>query len=72
MNAKPFLKNYMPWFTPYNCSNSSKNNSEKTVFTFPKNECNRKAWVAALNQNEGTPVQSQRINVKSTLRKALF
>ena len=45
---------------------------KKTVFTFPKNECNRKAWIAALNQNEGTPVQSQRINVKSTLRKVLF
>ena len=59
------------WCASYNCSNSGKNNFEKTLFTLPKNECTRKALVAALNRKEGSFVQSQHTNVKSTLRRAL-
>ena len=62
----------MPWCAAYNCSNSSKNNPEKTLFTLPKNESNRKADIPPLNRKEETPVQSQYTNVKSTLRRALF
>ena len=46
------------WCEAYNCSNSSKINLEKTLFTLPKNEYTRKEWIAALNQKEGTSVQS--------------
>ena len=55
-----------------NYSNSSKNNPGKAIFTLPKNECARKAWIAALNRKEGISVQSQHANVKSTIRRALF
>ena len=54
MNVTLILKNNMSWCAAYNCSNSSKNNSEKTFFTLPKNECTRKAWIAAMNREEGT------------------
>ena len=48
----------------YNCNKSSKNNPEKTLFTIPKNKHTRKAWIAVLNQEEGTSVQSQQhINI---------
>ena len=72
MNVKLFLKKNMSWCTACNCSNSSKNNPDKTFFILPKNECTRKAWIAALNQKVGTSVQSQHTNVKSTLRRARF
>ena len=56
----------------YNCCNTSKNNPEKILFTtLLENECTRKAWIAVLNQKEGTSVQSQHTNVKSALRRAL-
>ena len=35
-------------------SNSSKYNPEKTFFTLLKNECTRKAWIAAINRKEYT------------------
>ena len=54
MNAKLFLKNNMSWCVAYNCSNSSKNNPDKTIFILPKNECTRKAWKAAINWKEST------------------
>ena len=54
MNAKLFLKNNMLWCTAYDCSNSSENNPGKIFFILPKNECTRKAWIAAINQKEGT------------------
>ena len=31
---------------------------KKNLFTLPKNECTRKAWIAVLNRKEGTSVQS--------------
>ena len=49
MNAKLFLKNNMSWSGAYNCSNSSKNNPEKTFFILPRNERTRKAWIAVIN-----------------------
>ena len=55
-----------------NCSNSSKNNREKNLFTLSKNECTRKTWITALNRKEGTPVQDQHTNVKSTFHRVLF
>ena len=67
MNAKPFLKNNMPQYAPYNCSNSSKDNPEKkTMVTLPKNQYTRKAWIVALNRKEGTPMKDQDTSVKST------
>ena len=60
------------WCAAYNCSNSSKNNPGKTLFTLPKNEYTRKGSMAVLNQKEGTSVQSQHTNVKSTFHRALF
>ena len=48
MNDKLFLKNAMLRCTAYKCSNSSKNKPEKNFFILPKNECNRKAWIAAV------------------------
>ena len=64
---------YPAWCAAYNCSNSSKNNPEKALFTLPKNVRARKAWIAALKRKEDISVQSQQyINVKSTLRKVLF
>ena len=47
----------------YKCSNSSKSNPEKTIFTLPKNEYTRKAWIAVLKRKEGSPVQSQHTNI---------
>ena len=60
------------WCVAYNCSNSSKNNPEITLSNFPKNEYTRKAWIAVLNQKEGTSAQIQHTNIKSTLCKAPF
>ena len=51
---------------------TSKSNPEKTLFTLPKNECTGNALITGLNQKEGTSVQSQDTNVKSTIHKALF
>ena len=53
MNSKLFLKNNMLCCAAYNCSNSSKNHPGKTLFILSKNECTRKAWIAAINRNEG-------------------
>ena len=53
-NAKFFLKSNMFWCANCNCSNSSKNNPDKTCFTLPKNECTRKAWIPAINRKEST------------------
>ena len=64
MNVRLFLKNNMSWCTAYNCSNSSKNNSDKTFFSLSKRECPRKTWIAAINRKEGT--------LRTTLHKALF
>ena len=64
MNVRLFLKNNMSWCTAYNCSNSSKNNSDKTFFILSKREYTRKAWIAAINRKEGT--------LRTTLHKALF
>ena len=69
-NAKLFLKNNI--LAAYNCSNSSRNNPEKTLFTLPKSECTRKAQISTLNQKKDTPVQSQYTNIKSTLHRGLF
>ena len=44
MNVKLFLKN-MSWYAACDCSNSSKNNPDKTFFILPENECTRKAWI---------------------------
>ena len=44
------------WFASYNCSNSSKNNPEKTLFTPLKNEYTRKVCIAAFNLKVGTSV----------------
>ena len=60
------------WCASCKCRNSSKNNPKQTLFTLPKNECTRKAWIIALSQKDGTSVQSQHTNFKSTLRRALF
>ena len=60
------------WCAPCKCRNSSKKNPKQTLFTLPKNECTRKAWITALSQKDGTSVQSQHTNFKSTLRRALF
>ena len=60
------------WHEAYNCSTSSKYNPEKTLFTLLKNEHTMKAWMAALNQKEGTTVQIQKISIKLTLHRALF
>ena len=49
MNAKLFLKNNMSWCAAYNCSNSSKNNLDKTFFILPKNECTRKEVTLSKN-----------------------
>ena len=38
----------------YNCTNSSKNSPEKTLFTLSKNEYTSKAWIATLNAQMGT------------------
>ena len=54
MNAKFFLKNNMSRCTAYNFSDSSKNNHEKTQFTFLKSECTRKSQIPTLNQKEDT------------------
>ena len=43
---------------------------KNTLVTLLKNECTKKAWIAALNQKEDISVQSQLTNVKSTLRRA--
>ena len=68
VDAKHFLINGMSWLS---CV-SSKNNPEKNLFTLLKNEYTKKAWITALNQKEDTSVQSQHINSKSTLSRALF
>ena len=60
------------WHEAYNCSTSSKYNPEKALFTLLKNEHTMKAWMAALNQKEGTTVQIQKISIKLTLHRALF
>ena len=44
----------------------------KNPVILQKNEFTRKVWIAGLNRKEGTSVQSQHTNVKSTLRRALF
>ena len=54
MNGKHFLKDNMSWCATYNCSNSSKNNPDKTCFILPKRECTKIAWIAAVNQKEDT------------------
>ena len=55
MNAKLFLKSNMPWCAAYyNCSNACKNKPVKALFILPKNECTRKAWIAAISRQEGT------------------
>ena len=59
------------WHEAYNCSTSSKYNPEKALFTLLKNEHTMKAWMAALNQKEGTTVQIQKISIKLTLHRAL-
>ena len=46
INVKFFLKKNISWCAADNFSNSSKNNSVKTFFILPKNECTRKAWIA--------------------------
>ena len=47
MNVKLSLQNKILWCAAYDCSNSSKNNPDKTFFVLPKNDCTRKAWIAA-------------------------
>ena len=47
VNAKLFFKNNMLWSAANNISNYSKNNPGKTLFILPKNECTKKAWIAA-------------------------
>ena len=54
MNVKLFLKNIMSWCAAYNYSNSSKNNPDKTFFILPKNDCTKKACIAAMNRKKGT------------------
>ena len=61
MNVRLFLKNNMSLCTAYNCSNSSKNMSDKTFFILSKRECTRKVWIAAIEDTLQTP-----------LHKALF
>ena len=46
------------WCASYNCSNSSKNNPAKTLFTFPENKVHQKRIdktekMAALNRKDG-------------------
>ena len=49
------LKNNMSWCATYTCSSdSSKINPNKACFILPKRECTKKAWIAAINQKEGT------------------
>ena len=72
MNAKPFLKNNMPWCAAYNFTNSSKNIPEKIIFALPKSECNRTSKLPALNRKEGNLVENQQASVESILRRALF
>ena len=64
MNVRLFLKNNMSLCTAYNCSNSSKNMSDKTFFILSKRECTRKVWIAAINRKEDT--------LQTPLHKALF
>ena len=54
MNANLFLKNKMLPCAAYDCNNSSKNNSDKTFFILLKIERTGKAWIAAINQKQGT------------------
>ena len=44
----------MSWCAAYNCSNCIKNNHEEIFFTFSKNDCTRKVWIAAINQKGST------------------
>ena len=53
-NAKHHLKNNMSWCATSNCSNCSKNNTDKTFHTIPKNKRTKKAWTAAINRKAGT------------------
>ena len=48
----------MLWCVAYNCINSSKNNPDKTFFILPKNDCTDKAWTAAINQKQDTPLKN--------------
>ena len=52
--VKLFLKKNILWCTACNCSNSSKNITDKTCFILPKKESTRKAQIATINQKEST------------------
>ena len=54
MNIKLCLKKNMSWCAAYISSDSKKNNPGKTLFIFSKNECTKKACLAAINWKEGT------------------
>ena len=46
-------------------TNSSKNNSEITLFANPQNEHTRDTSIAALNQKEDTSVESQHTGIRA-------
>ena len=61
--VKLFLKKNILWCTACNCSNSSKNITDKTCFILPKKESTRKAQIATINQKESTLPKNVYLNL---------